>query len=293
MEHAVAKVRAESASEAKTQFLATISHEMRTPLNAILGSADLLTDGSLHVPRAVGAPDAHQRERGGAAAADHGHPGPLEDRDCEGRRRAGADATCGRLWTRCRRAGAERARAKGLDFGLMVDAALPSRVIGDPERLRQIVTNLAENAVKFTDTGSVQVDVSRLVSVPGAVPQLLVRVVDTGTGIAPEFQARIFARFAQVDGSTTRRKGGAGLGLNIVKTLVEAMGGTVSVQSQLGAGSEFRVILPLDAVSEVEKASERQSRVRQGRRDFQESRFRRRCWWPRIPRPTTRWRGSS
>jgi hypothetical protein len=256
MELQAAKERAESASEAKTQFLATISHEMRTPLNVILGTADLLMDGSLdvgelsvHLNRINASAEALLRLITDMLDLSKIEAGQFDFERVPMRLRSVLEAMVVPV--------GERARAKGLEFGLTVDPALPSRVMGDPDRLRQIVTNLAENAVKFTDSGSVRVDVSRLVPVPGAVPQMLVRVMDTGTGIAPEFQARIFARFEQVDGSTTRRKGGAGLGLNIVKTLVEAMGGTVSVQSQLGAGSEFRVILPLDAVSEVEVASGR------------------------------------
>lgn len=267
MELQAAKERAESASEAKTQFLATISHEMRTPLNVILGTADLLMDGSLdvgelsvHLNRINGSAEALLRLITDMLDLSKIEAGQFDFERVPMRLRSVLEAMVVPV--------GERARAKGLEFGLTVDPALPSRVMGDPDRLRQIVMNLAENAVKFTDSGSVRVDVSRLVPFPGAVPQMLVRVMDTGTGIAPEFQARIFARFEQVDGSTTRRKGGAGLGLNIVKTLVEAMGGTVSVQSQLGAGSEFRVILPLDAVSEAEVAAGRVESVGAGPTGF-------------------------
>jgi CheY-like chemotaxis protein/HPt (histidine-containing phosphotransfer) domain-containing protein len=147
---------------------------------------------------------------------------------------------------------AERAREKGLDFHLRMDPALPSQVLGDPDRLRQIVINLAENAVKFTERGFIRVEVQRVTPGPSGEAGLLIRVADSGSGIPIESQARIFARFEQVDGSTTRRKGGAGLGLNIVKTLVEALGGTVGVVSRVGEGSEFRVLLPLEPVAEAD-----------------------------------------
>ena len=245
-----AKERAESANEAKTQFLATISHEMRTPLNVILGTADLLMDASLsagqlpvHLNRINASAEALLRLITDMLDLSKIEAGQFDFERVPTSLREVMEAMVGPV--------GERARAKGLKFSLTMDPALPTRVMADPDRLRQIVTNLAENAVKFTDEGSVRVEASRWVSAAGAAPQLMIRVLDTGSGIAPEFQARIFARFEQVDGSTTRRKGGAGLGLNIVKTLVEAMGGTVSVQSQLGAGSDFRVILPLEPIAEV------------------------------------------
>ncbi len=245
-----AKERAESANEAKTQFLATISHEMRTPLNVILGTADLLMDASLsagqlpvHLNRINASAEALLRLITDMLDLSKIEAGQFDFERVPTVLREVLEAMVGPV--------GERARAKGLKFSLTMDPALPTRVMADPDRLRQIVTNLVENAVKFTDEGSVRLEVSRWESAPGAVPQLLVRVLDTGSGIAPEFQSRIFARFEQVDGSTTRRKGGAGLGLNIVKTLVEAMGGTVTVQSQLGAGSDFRVILPLEPIPDV------------------------------------------
>jgi signal transduction histidine kinase len=139
---------------------------------------------------------------------------------------------------------AARAAGKGLDFQLDFDGALPSWVMGDPGRLRQIVVNLVENAIKFTDRGSLRVEVSRGENSPGGGAGLAIRVIDTGVGIPLEAQTRIFLRFERADVSTTRRKGGAGLGLSIVKSLVEALGGQVSVPRKPGEGAEFRVVLP-------------------------------------------------
>jgi CheY-like chemotaxis protein len=142
---------------------------------------------------------------------------------------------------------------RGLTMSLSYDATLPRFVNGDPVRIRQIVLNLAANAVKFTERGTVSIDVSRF-----DAAQLKISVVDSGIGISDEQLDRMFRRFTQADSSTTRRYGGTGLGLAISKTLVELMGGSIGVQSQAGIGSTFwftlpvRVAIPLlvDAVAE-------------------------------------------
>jgi signal transduction histidine kinase/ActR/RegA family two-component response regulator len=243
-----AKRRAEAANEAKTRFLATISHEMRTPLNAILGSTDLVLDGAM---------DAAGMRAHLARINDSGHVllrlisdlldlskieagqidverNPVDIRACLGRSVAAI---------------ADRARAKGLDFELVCDRSLPEFMLGDPDRLRQIVTNLAENAVKFTEIGYVRIEANRVAAATGDGIALEIRVVDSGIGIAEEVKTRIFDRFVQGDGSTTRRKGGAGLGLSIVKSLVEAMGGSVTVRSRVGGGADFRATVPIVAVA--------------------------------------------
>lgn len=244
-----AKERAEAANEAKTQFLATISHEMRTPLNVILGSTDIALDtGGLdgdmgaHLSRINANAEVLLRLISDMLDVSKIEAGqfdfesiPVKLRNC--------------LNTALTPIG-ERARAKGLDFRLLVDESLPAQILTDPDRLRQIVTNLVENAVKFTDTGFVRIEVSHLPTGLRRGPALEIRVADSGSGISTEAQARIFDRFEQGDSSTTRRKGGAGLGLNIVKSLVEALGGQVSVESSVGAGADFRVLLPLEAVPE-------------------------------------------
>ena len=253
-----AKERAEAASEAKTQFLATISHEMRTPLNVILGSTDLALDADVepnamqgHLARVNASADMLLRlitdmldvSKIEAGQFDFEHI-PVKLRHCLNTALAPI---------------AERARAKGLAFRVMVDEALPTQILGDPDRLQQIVTNLAGNALKFTDTGGICVEALHLENGPFGRAGLEIRVTDSGPGIALDAQARIFQRFEQADSSTTRRKGGVGLGLNIVKSLVEALSGTVTVQSTPGEGATFSVVLPL-AVAPQSAADEAAAR---------------------------------
>ena len=247
-----AKQRAELASEAKTHFLATISHEMRTPLHAIIGSTDLALDGEVDLPELrthvarindnaeillrliTDMLDVSKIEAGQIDLDSI----PFNIREC-------LHSAVAEI--------AERAREKGLDFRLMFDELLPARVLGDPGRLRQIVNNLSENAVKFTDKGYMRVEVSRTLVTPGSNQAIEIRVVDSGIGIDREAQTYIFERFRQVDNSTSRHTGGTGLGLSIVKSLVEAFGGTVTVSSFPGNGSTFRVTLPLEEVSDLPK----------------------------------------
>ncbi|MFN8622972.1 MAG: ATP-binding protein [Chloroflexota bacterium] len=251
LELEAAKSKAESASEAKTQFLATISHEMRTPLGAILGSSDLAMESMddpialrAHLTRIGDSADVLQRLISDLLDVSKIEAGQIDIERVPMELRAALRAATGPI--------GEVARARGLDFRLMVDETLPAWIQGDPGRLRQIVSNLAENAVKFTDRGSVRVEALAVQGVLGASAGavLEIRVIDTGPGISDEAQTRIFNRFEQGDGSTTRRKGGAGLGLNIVKSLTEALGGTVQVQSRPGAGADFRIRLPLVVVPE-------------------------------------------
>ena len=147
---------------------------------------------------------------------------------------------------------ADRARAKGLDFRVMCDESLPTFVLGDPDRLGQIITTLAENAVTFTDAGFVRVEVSRIDQMPSLGPGLEIRVVDSGVGISGESLAHLSERFGRGDAPEAPRPpgAGAGLGLSILKSLVGALGGTVSVFSRAGEGADFRVTLPLAAVSQ-------------------------------------------
>jgi len=245
-----AKEQAETASEAKTQFLATISHEMRTPLNAILGSSDLAMEDGVdapvlrsHLERINDSAESLRRLISDLLDVSKIEAGQIDIERIPMDLRACLRSATAPL--------ADRARAKGLDFGLMVDESLPAVVLGDPERLRQIVANLAENAVKFTDAGSVRVEVAQATDAAGGGLLLELGVRDTGPGIAHDAQRRIFDRFEQGDGSTTRRKGGAGLGLNIVRSLVDALSGSVQVHSTPGQGATFRVVLPLIAVTDL------------------------------------------
>ncbi len=245
----VAMGLAEAASEAKTQFLATVSHEMRTPLNAIIGSAELaLTEDDV-------SPVLHEHlariTRGAEVLLDL-----ITDVLDVAKIEAGEiDVEQAPLDVRaCVRDAVEplrqRAEAKGLTLDLILDPALPDAVVGDAGLLRQIVTNLAENAVKFTDAGRVCVEASVAEAVPAQSAEFEILVADTGIGIPPDAQARIFERFVQADGSTTRRAGGVGLGLSIVRSLVDALGGTVALASRPGEGTAFRVRLPMIPVTE-------------------------------------------
>jgi len=243
-----ARVHAEAANDAKTQFLATISHEMRTPLSAIIGSVALalhdavgLPEARIHLTRVSEGAEILQRLISDVLDVAKIEAGQI-DIEC-------APVTIRRCLQGAVAPIADRARAKGLEFRLMVDESLPAEMMGDPDRTRQIVTNLVENAVKFTSSGHVRVEASLLGPSALGPAALEIRVVDSGVGIPLDAQTRIFERFVQGDNSTTRRKGGAGLGLSIVKSLAEALGGAVSVRSRIGEGADFRVTLPLVPVS--------------------------------------------
>jgi PAS domain S-box-containing protein len=239
-----ARARAEAANTAKTLFLATISHEMRTPLNAILGSTELALAGEddtdalrRHVVRIGESAEMLLHLISDVLDVSKIEAGQIE-----------IERTPVELEACIRDALAPiavRARAKGLAFSIEWDCGLPKWIESDPARLRQIVTNLAENAVKFTDAGFVRVQVAWQSDAPLGQPSLEIRVADSGLGIAEEHQDRVFERFVQADSSTTRRKGGAGLGLNIVRSLVDALGGEISVRSRSSAGAEFCARLPV------------------------------------------------
>ena len=144
------------------------------------------------------------------------------------------------------------AAEKGLGFGFTLDPALPETVMGDKARLRQVLLNLLVNGIKFTEQGEVSLAVSRNTG-GGDVGRIDFVVGDTGIGISPEQQGKLFQSFSQVDASTTRRYGGTGLGLAISQRLVEMMGGLITVESALGSGSTFRFSLPFGTADKPEK----------------------------------------
>ena len=254
----IQKSAAEAAADAKTTFLATMSHEIRTPMNAVMGMLNLLSESKLSREQADYVETIHDSSAALLGIVDQilqyskleqGYA-EVESIPFNPRRLIRGVATLMKAV----------AEEKGLTFRTVIADDVPQNTKGDPEKLRQIITNVLSNAVKFTHTGGITLQANRFHR--DAAPTILrLRISDTGVGIPADRQDRVFEAFSQTDATISRQYGGTGMGLAICKELSEALGGNIGFDSVEGQGTTFQVEIPFTPVPIGEESSEMRYRI--------------------------------